>query len=86
MRRTIAAALALTGWYLMTPPQTNGRFDSAAPLSQWMIEAGFPTGDACRKTLIELESRARQEGRSADVAKVKQARCLPTDDPRLKEN
>lgn len=86
MKHALAAALALSGWYLMTPPRTNSHYDSAAPLSQWLIEAGFPNGDACRKTLMELASRARQEGRSDDLAKVKAARCLPTDDPRLKEN
>lgn len=86
MRHALAAALALTGWYLMTPPQTNGHYDTGAPLAQWLIESGFATGDACRKTLIELTSRARQEGRADDLEKVKDARCLPTDDPRLKEN
>jgi hypothetical protein len=86
MRLRDAAALALTGWYLLTPPLHAGRYDRAAPLSDWHIEAGFPTGQDCKKTLPVLASRARAEGSSADVEKVKEARCVPTNDPGLKGN
>ncbi len=88
MRLACAAALALAGgWYLMTPPQqASGHYDTAAPLSEWQIESGFATGEECRKTLTMLASRARKEGRADDIEKVKEARCVPTDDARLKEN
>jgi hypothetical protein len=81
-----AAALALTGWYLMTPPlQANGHHDQAAPLEKWRIEAGFGTGDDCKKTLGVLSSRAAKEGKSRDIEAVKDAQCVSTDDPRIKE-
>jgi hypothetical protein len=86
MKEAYLAAL-LAGWYLMTPPpEANGRYDTAAPLSEWRVEAGFATGEECRKTLTLLASRARQEGRAGDLEKVKNARCASTSDPRLKEN
>lgn len=69
----------------MTPPlDANRHYDLAAPLSDWRIESGFATGDDCKKTLVILGSRARAEGRPDDIEKVKDARCVSTDDPRLK--
>jgi hypothetical protein len=87
MKLRHAAALALTGWYLMTPPpQAKGRYDKSAPLENWRIEAGFATGEDCRRTLSVLSSRAAKEGKSNDIEAVKDAQCVSTDDPRIKGN
>jgi hypothetical protein len=86
MKHAYAAAAILAGWYLMTPPLgPDGRYDSTAPLSEWRIESGFNTGEACRKTLPEVVSRVRKEGNGDDIEKVKDARCVADDDSRLKE-
>lgn len=86
MKLQHAAALALAGWYLITPPQAKGRFDTSAPWSQWRIEAGFGTGEECKKTLALLSARALKEGRPDDIEAVKDAQCVSTDDLRLKAN
>jgi len=82
-----AAMLMLAGWYLMTPPLlANGRHDKSAPLGNWRIEAGSPSGQECEQTLAALKSRASREGNPADIEAARDARCFSTDDPRLKEN
>lgn len=82
-----AAALALAGWYLLTPPlQDNGHFDTSAPLSEWRIQSGFGTGEDCKNTVAELSSKAMKEGRSGDADELKASQCVSTDDPRLKGN
>lgn len=85
MKLQHAAALALTGWYLMTPPtQAKGRFDTSAPLSKWRIEAGFETGEECKKTLVLLSSRALKEGKPEDIEAVNNAQCVSMNDARVK--
>jgi hypothetical protein len=87
MKLRDAVAVALTGWYLLTPPMNaNRHYNRSAPLPDWHIEAGFPSGEDCRKTLAVLASRARAERSTADVEKVKEARCVSSDDPALKGN
>jgi len=87
MKLQHAAALALAGWYLMTPPiQAKGRYETSAPLSKWRIEAGFGSSEDCKKTLVGLASRAREEGKTQDIEAVKDAQCVATDDSRLKGN
>ena len=87
MKLRYAAALALTGWYLITPPpQANGHFDTSVPMSRWRIQSGFGTGDDCKKTVAELSSQALKQGNSADAEELKVSRCVSTDDPRLKGN
>jgi hypothetical protein len=82
-----AAALALAGWYLITPPpQANGQFDTSVPLSEWRIQSGFGTGEDCKNTVAELSSKAMREGRSGDADELKASQCVSTDDPRLKGN
>jgi hypothetical protein len=80
-----AAALILAGWYLMTPPlQAGGRYDTAAPLSKWQVESGFSSGQDCRKTIADLSQRAAAQGRQDDAQELKVAKCVSTDDPRIK--
>lgn len=87
MKLRYAAALALTGWYLITPPpQGNGHYDTSVPMSKWRIQSGFGTGDDCKKTVAELSSKALKEGNAADAEELKVSQCVSTDDPRLKGN
>jgi len=87
MKLRYAAVLALTGWYLITPPpQANGHLDTSAPLSQWRIQSGFGTGEDCKNTVAELSSKALKEGKSDDAEELKASQCVSTDDPRLKGN
>ena len=55
-----AAMLMLAGWYLMTPPLlANGRHDKSAPLGNWRIEAGSPSGQQCEQTQREQDIQRR---------------------------
>jgi len=46
-----AAALALVGWYLMTPliDHEHGQIIYSAPLAYWQIEDSFDTAAECRR-------------------------------------
>jgi hypothetical protein len=69
-----AAALALTGWYLMLPPITlepSPHIDAEAPLSQWFIESNYGSTGAC------------EVGRAALLVRMQNARCVAAKDPRL---
>ncbi len=80
-----AAVLALGGWYLMTPPlQANGRYEKSAPLSRWRVESGFGSREDCMKTIADLIERASTQGRRDDAEELKVAKCVSTDDPRIK--
>ena len=75
--RHTAVALALLGWYLMTPPQTKfwwigpQRSDNAAPLSQWANVQSFDKAQLCEAARMATQVQAG-------------AMCIATDDPRLK--
>jgi hypothetical protein len=87
MKLRHTAALALTGWFLITPPpQTNGHYDTSAPLYRWKIEGGAGTRKECKETQALLSSRAIKENRASDVEAVKDTQCVPMDDPRLLVN
>ena len=76
MKSRHAAALALVGWYLMTPPQTKfwwigaQRSDNAAPLSQWTNAQSFDKAQLCEAARMATQVQAG-------------AVCVATDDPRL---
>jgi hypothetical protein len=57
-----AAALALVGWYLMTPPPSSkenwSRVTPPVPLGRWIMRDGFDTADACRKARDDLKSKS----------------------------
>jgi len=47
-----AAALALVGWYLMTPPLIKGTHDTytiyrSAPLSEWILQESYDSAAQC---------------------------------------
>jgi hypothetical protein len=78
------AAVALTGWFMITPPpQANGNYETSAPLSRWKIEGGAGTREECRQTMALLSARAAKAGNPGDIEAVKDARCIRQNDPRL---
>jgi len=89
-----AAALALIGWYLMVPllPRlSEGEpylgFLPLAPLSQWTIVDSFDSARGCSDAHVRL-LRDRVMKNVNDEIRIEQAysaRCIATDDPRLKE-
>jgi hypothetical protein len=87
MKLRHTAVVVLTGWFLITPPPlANGRYDTSAPLSKWKVEGGAGTREQCKEEQALLGSRAAKEARPADIEAVKDAQCVPMDDPRLEGN
>ena len=83
------AALALVSWYLMTPPSMRDRPleepsipDLSAPLAQWTIVFSYDSSLDCEsgRGLLMARAKSNKEKRFASDAK-----CIATDDPRLKE-
>jgi hypothetical protein len=67
-----AAALALVGWYMVTPPiagDANGRswIDFKKPVTQWTIVNKFDSKEDCRKALRYHELSAEKAGASGDA-------------------
>ncbi len=96
MRLVHAAALALTGWYLVIPPAQNTedpRVDAEAPLSQWQVESSYDTAAQCEAARAEARKPIRWPAEQGKFAKLdaydnlahEMATCIATDDPRLKE-
>jgi len=90
MKPRHAAALALVGWYLMTPPLIgpNYAIKEDAPFSQWVIAQTFDTASDCER------EKAAQKAKILPSAGTRGAlpycrdcflECIATDDPRLKE-
>jgi hypothetical protein len=83
-----AAALALVGWYLMLPS-----YDPSVPISKWYQAESFDTAAQCR-ALLEWEMSEdyakHAQGTPTEIRKyqraMKEAKCIATDDPRLKGN
>jgi hypothetical protein len=91
------ATLALLGWYLMVPPfiKVGERVvpESSAPLSKWYWAGSFDSVDACERNqereIVKAQKRklaqpATKRGRSVEMG-FWEARCIASDDPRLKE-
>jgi hypothetical protein len=92
-----AAALALVGWYLMTPPPgPSGKPDFSAPLSEWSHMAAFDGAATCKKehdSEFKSAQKAPMDVKNEDdlevrdlASAVKASRCIATDDPRLRKN
>jgi hypothetical protein len=92
-----AAALALVGWYLMTPPplfHSKVDVDLDAPLSKWTVYSAFDSAQECEAEKVADFHLANQKalGDPTDDPKLRgvrdqlmTAQCIATDDPRLKE-
>ena len=66
MKSRHAAALALVGWYLLSPPFINDKthrslFAVKAPLSQWYMLEVFDTAKECEKALESTRKRASED-------------------------
>ncbi len=99
MKLRHAAPLALIGWYLMTPPVNNLDADVGvkmdAPFSEWDIVDSYDTAAECRDALLKYvmstehaqwSATATERQKKAITLAAKAARCIATDDLRLKGN
>ncbi len=96
MKLRHAAALALTGWYLMIAPTHHDRqthewiTDLTAPISEWSLTGSFDAANDCKKEIDRrqqwTDKYAAGNGKNADMleAEISGAACIATDDPRLK--
>jgi len=97
MKLHFAAALALVGWYLIVPPvrvdskgspeeqsdRSGFVYETDAPLSKWFNEGNFDSAAACDQALSQFRHTPRAT--AADQIQELAARCIASDDPRLKE-
>ena len=90
-----AAALALVALYLMVPPYSERPIPpkDLPPLSKWSIYHRYNTLDECRQVRSEITSGLLQDsppdflqrfGNNFKSAFAR-AKCVATDDPRLKD-
>jgi hypothetical protein len=93
MKPRHAAALALVGWYLMLPPWRviGGEVRSSVPdpdasLSKWINVRNFDTAASCDHALMQFLDAAGDGEPLSDRNRARFARCIATDDPRLKPN
>jgi hypothetical protein len=87
------AALALMGWYLMVPPWDKSGVYPATPLSQWTdYEGSYDTAQQCSEAKEQLLAEVKQDASKTPSAAAYSkytdaiifARCIATDDPRLR--
>jgi len=81
-----AAALALVGWYLMIPPTNPRAVDGVnddAPVTQWKLFDSYDSAMECKTAAERLVASGNYTGLVEE--QFKRARCIATDDPRLKE-
>jgi hypothetical protein len=91
-----AATLAFVGWYLMLPPLVNAPYkvDTEAPLTSWRDYQTFETAQECNKSLSSMQAKyghaavapsgSIKRGTRTFALQVVFARCVSSDDPRLK--
>ena len=111
-----AAALALVGWYLISPPVFENKKTGdekilrEAPLAHWDVRDSFDTAAECRRLRddnsaaalkrskkedaqidaqvdaeMKWEKGATRKATQTDVSVEMMAKCIASDDPRLKE-
>jgi len=92
MKLRHAAVLALVGWYLMVPPWRSAQTahpipDSDAPLSKWITEGTFDSAVGCNRYLMSiLMSSNPADPAFQNKLRAQAAKCVASDDPRLKGN
>ena len=96
MKPRHAVALALVSWYLLVPPLVNAPYkvDTEAPLTSWKVYQTFDTREECDKSLLAVHAKYKptatapigtiKKGTRAFALQMTFARCVSTDDPRLK--
>jgi hypothetical protein len=82
MKPRHAAALALVIWYLMVPPTIP--VEPKAPLADWMRIATYNTANDCVREFFKHHRSPNGEHDLIAETPV-WARCVSSDDPRLKE-
>jgi hypothetical protein len=86
-----AAALAIVGWYLMVPPHPF--VAPPPPLSRWSVYHVYDSADKCRYVRANIASGVLEDAPQDFLERFgnsfmhvfARARCVATDDPRLKE-
>jgi hypothetical protein len=87
-----AAALALLGWYLMSPPLalSSSRqisLDLSKPLSEWYPLESYETVADCNKEIDAMNKRAVSQAlKHHTMLELSHAQCIASDDPRFKGN
>jgi hypothetical protein len=93
-----AAALALVAWYLMVPPLVNApyKIDMETPVLNWKVYQTFSSEEECRKAQASAQAKYEptadapvgtiQKGTRAFALQMSFAKCIASDDPRLKVN
>jgi hypothetical protein len=88
-----AVALALVGWYLMTPPLSHSiRFevDDQAPLREWTVMQAFDKASDCEDYRFRSQERHKRDAVSTPTnmhqtfaVGMMDSQCIETNDPRL---
>jgi hypothetical protein len=98
MKLRHAVGLALVGWYLMIPTLVDApyKIDTEAPLTSWKVYQTFDTAQECRKSQSSAQSKYEhtatapsgsiKRGTRAFALQMVFARCIASDDSRLKHN
>ncbi|MFZ2063594.1 MAG: hypothetical protein WAU82_21485 [Candidatus Binatus sp.] len=76
MKPRHAAALALVGWYLMTPQfNLEGKFDTSLPLSKWMMTGPVASQQECEHRRLRsfklLDDPAIRKQLKPDIPKLR---------------
>ena len=83
-----------TRWSLSEPPsvaRNSTTMDPSDPLSKWVVIASFDSASKCEDEKITFWRKSEADLDSVDPDRrvwaeaAREARCLATDDPRLKE-
>jgi hypothetical protein len=84
---TVASNQAVAGWYLMESPDRPGAIiepDLSVPLARWEIMGSDDTANQCMDVKVHVFDQDRLPDGSPDRPS-RAAKCIATDDPRLKE-
>ncbi|HYA36385.1 MAG TPA: hypothetical protein VEF03_12245 [Candidatus Binataceae bacterium] len=88
MRLRHAVVISMAGWLLMMPP-TNPEHPLGAieaPLAQWKkSQTTYRTKEECEHVLDRLTRLKNGKNKQVSVRYYKQAQCISSADPRLKE-
>ena len=91
MKPRHAAALALVGWYLISPPLYGThaeKVDPKAPFSKWVIVGKYDTIQDCESDLDAMKSNETLPSdpinKRTEIILFENTQCIASDDPRLK--
>lgn len=86
MKLRHAAAFALVGWYLMTPPHLRQKDQTIRPVSRWTVVAKFRAEKDCdaQRAKLSKVDPSLDTYRGLPPEEIYDAQCIASDDPRLK--